>query len=77
MTRPDVVAALAGARPWASYAIDDLRVVRLADDVVALVYVGTARRDAADTPFVAAMSSVYARRGSEWRLVLYQQTPKP
>jgi hypothetical protein len=51
--------------------------VPLAEDVTALVYVGTARRDGADEPFVAAQSSVYARRGAEWRLVLYQQTAKP
>jgi uncharacterized protein (TIGR02246 family) len=75
MTRDDVVNALENAPPWASFAMDDIRVVRLGDDAAALVYVGTGYRDGSE-PFVGAMTSVYVRRDGRWRLALYQQTSR-
>jgi len=77
MTRDEVVAALAQAPPWASFDLSDVRVVSMGEDAAALVYVGTARRDGDDEPFVGAMSSVYVRRDATWKLALYQQTPIP
>ena len=76
MTRDDVVAALGDAPLWSSYEMADIRVVPISNDLVALVYVGTAHRSGGP-PFTAAMSSVYVRRDGVWRLALYQQTPKP
>ncbi len=76
LDRAEVVAALAEAPPWASYRLEDLRVVDTGPDSAALVYRGTARRDGQD-PFAALMTSVYVRRGQEWRLALYTQTPAP
>ena len=77
MTRDEVVAALGQAPPWASYEIDDVRVVPIGERSVALVYVGTGHRDGDGPPFVAVMSSVYVKRDDGWKLALYQQTPKP
>ena len=77
MTRDDVVAALAQAPQWASFELDDVRVVSVGEDSAALVYVGTGHRDGDDPPFVGAMSSVYVKRDGRWKLALYQQTPKP
>ena len=77
MTREEVVAALGQAPPWASYQIDDVRVVPIGEDSAALVYVGTGHCDGDTPPFVGVMSSVYVERGGRWKLVLYQQTPKP
>jgi len=74
MTRDDVVTALRDAPPWASYDLDDVRIVPLGADAAALVYVGTGHRDGASAPFVGAMSSVYVRLDGSWRLALYQQT---
>jgi hypothetical protein len=74
MGRDEVVAALGGSPPWASYEMADVRVVPVGDDAAALVYVGTGHRDGAE-PFVGVMSSVYVRRDGEWKLALYQQTP--
>jgi hypothetical protein len=76
MTRDDVVAALGQAPPWASYEMDDIRLVPLGDESAALVYVGTGRRDGDDPPFVGVMSSVYVKRDGRWKLALYQQTPQ-
>jgi hypothetical protein len=36
MSRSDVVAALGKASPWASYEMDDVRVIPLGEDVAAL-----------------------------------------
>jgi hypothetical protein len=75
MTRDQVVDALGQSPPWASYEMEDVRVLPLGEDAAALVYVGTGRRDGDDPPFVGVMSSVYIRRRGEWKLALYQQTP--
>ncbi len=74
LTRDEVVASLADAPSWDGYDLDDVRCVRVRDDVAALVYRGTARRDG-EEPFVAVMSSTYVRDGEGWRLALYTQTP--
>lgn len=77
MTRADVVAALGKAPPWASYEMDDVRVVPIGEDSAALVYLGTGHREGDAPSFVGVMSSVYVRRNGEWKLAIYQQTPKP
>ncbi len=76
MTRSDVVEALGKSPPWAGYEMDDVRVVPLGEDSAAVVYVGTVHRGGDDPAFVGVMSSVYVRRNADWRLALYQQTPK-
>jgi hypothetical protein len=77
MTREAVVDALSDAPPWNSYRLDDARMVELGPNSAALVYVGTGRRDADDSPFVGAMTSVYVHDGHTWKLAVYQQTPMP
>lgn len=77
MDRAQVVGALGQSPPWASYELDDVRVVPVGSDTAALVYRGTAHRDGGDPPVVAAMTSVYVRQAGEWRLALYTQTPIP
>lgn len=74
LDRAAVVDALAGAPPWQSFELSDARVVPIGTDAAALVYVGRARRDDDEAPFVGAMSSVYRRTADGWRLALYQQT---
>jgi hypothetical protein len=76
MDHDDVVEALSDAPPWDDYAIDDPRFVSVGADGVALVYTATGYRAGA-APFVGVMVSVYVREGSDWRLMLYQQTAKP
>jgi hypothetical protein len=77
MDRGQVVDALSQSPPWASYELDDVRVVQIGEDSAALVYRGTARRDGDGPPVVAAMTSVYVRQDGECRLALYTQTPIP
>ena len=72
--RAPVLEAVAGAEPWERFAINDPRVVELSGDVAALVYTARAQRAGQDE-YVAAMTTVYRRRGDDWELVLHQQTP--
>lgn len=74
MDRTEVSTALAQAPPWLRYEITDPRVVAIGPDAAALVYTGRAWREDSGEPFVGAMSSVYHRSQSGWRLALYQQT---
>ena len=76
MTRDQVSEALRYAPPWASFTIEEPRLLSVSDDVAILVYVGTGFRDEGDA-FTAAMSSTYIKEASGWRLALYQQTPMP
>ena len=75
LDRDAVVDALRQSPRWASYEIEDARVVPVTDDVATLVYRGTGHRDGAGDPFVGLMTSTYVRDGDTWRLALYQQTP--
>ncbi len=76
MDRATVVASLGQAPPWRTYDIDDDRLIDLGPDSAALVYVGSAYREADEPAFVGLMSSVYVRRNGAWHLALYQQTPR-
>ena len=77
MDRDAVVGALGQAPPWRTYEISDVRLVGTGKDGAALVYIGTAYRDATEPAFVGAMSSVYIWAQDAWRLALYQQTQRP
>ena len=74
LDRDAVIASLGEAPPWQEYEIVEPRSLALGPESRALVYRGRAAREAGPV-FTALMSSVYARRAGEWRLVLYQQTP--
>jgi hypothetical protein len=77
MNRDEVVHALRNAPPWAAYDIDDVRLVPLGANSTAIVYLGTGHRGGEEPPFVGVMTSVYVERDGNWKLALYQQTPKP
>lgn len=74
LDRDQVAASLADAPPWRHYEITDERLVHVPGGGAALVYRGTAWRSE-EEPFVAAMTSVYARVDDAWRLAVYTQTP--
>ena len=75
MDRDAVVTALGASPPWHRYDLADVRVVAAGDDAAALVYTGRAWRDEDGEPFTGAMTSLYVRDGTRWRLALYTQTP--
>ena len=76
MSRDDVIDALKDAAPWSSFSIDDPVATALSDDVAAIIYSGTGHTGDGED-FIGVMTSVYVRRVSRWKLVLYQQTATP
>jgi uncharacterized protein DUF4440 len=72
--REPVLGAIASARPWQSFTMDDLHVVELGPRSAALVYKTRAVRRGAE-PYDAAITSVYVERGGAWRLAIHQQNP--
>lgn len=73
--RQQVIDSLGEAPPWRTYEITEERIIALSESSAVLVYRGRAYRDGAEPAFTALMSSVYVRRGTEWALAVYQQTP--
>ena len=76
VSRDDVLAGVAGADAWSSFAIEDPAVLVLSHDSAAIVYRAHAQRE--DQPsYDAAITSLYRRRDGTWELVVHQQTPLP
>lgn len=75
-TRAQALEGMAEAPPWASWSIDDVRVVPLGDDAGVVVYAAVAQRTG-QPEYRALISSTWVRRAGEWRLALHQQTPVP
>ena len=76
LDRDAVIGAVAAAVPWASWTIEDRRVVRLGDGTAALTYRAVARRDG-QAPYSALVTSVYVEEDGAWKLAVHQQTPLP
>lgn len=74
MDKSDVVTAMSEAKPWKSFEIDDVSHIRIADDVVGLVYRASGQRDHDADEYRANILSVY-RKNDGWQLILHQQTP--
>jgi hypothetical protein len=74
LDRDTIAASLNDSPPWASYELNDERLVEVGEDAAALVYRASATRDGDPEPFVALMSSVYRLVDGSPRLALYQQT---
>jgi uncharacterized protein DUF4440 len=75
LTKPQTVDAIAAGPRWTSVEFSDQRLMRLAQDGVALIYRASGSRDGDAAPYSALVSSVYVRRNGEWRLALHQQSP--
>lgn len=65
--------AIGGASPWSSFELRDVR--STADNSVGLVTYRAKGQRSDAPPYEAVMSSVYVRRGAEWKLLLHQQSP--
>ena len=75
MTKRESLAAMASARPWASYRLLDMRVLRVGTGGRLVLYHAIAKR-AAGAEYDALMASIYVRRSDGWKMVFHQQTPR-
>ena len=71
--REQILQSMGGA-PWASFALEDPRVLWLTPDCGAVVYGVVAVREG--VTYSALVSSIYARRDGDWKLAFHQQTPR-
>ena len=68
------VESMAAASGWATVEFDDIAVIDLSTDTVAIVYSAAATRPSGEE-YKAQVSSVYVRREGRWLLAVHQQTP--
>jgi uncharacterized protein (TIGR02246 family) len=69
------IRAIRAEPPWATFRLDDVRVIET-DDATVVTYHASSQRSGQDE-YRARMSSVYARIDGRWRLLLHQQSPDP
>jgi hypothetical protein len=74
LTRQQSIEAMRAAPPWATFRIEEPRVVRLTDDSAILTYCATAQRTGQE-PYSAYTTTVFVRRDGAWRPVFHQQSP--
>ena len=70
-----ILAENADSRKWAEVGFEEVRGVRLTEDVALLTYRVTARWAQEDSEYLAVASSVYVKREGAWKLALHQQSP--
>lgn len=71
-SRDEILRSMAGP-PWAWFRIEEARTLALGDDAGLIAYRAKAQREGGEV-YSALISSVYVRRGSEWKMVFHQQT---
>jgi hypothetical protein len=76
LDKVEAVVAMSQAPPWATFLIEEPRMLRLGPDCASLVYRATAQREGSPR-HQALMTSTYVRRSGTWKLALHQQTPLP
>jgi hypothetical protein len=64
----------AEGRRWAEVEFDEVRTLRLADEIALLTYRVAARWEHEQAKNSALASSVYVKRGGTWKLAFHQQT---
>ena len=62
-------------RRWAEVHFDEVRSLRLADDVALLTYRAIARWEHEKSAITALASSLYVKGDGAWKLAFHQQTP--
>lgn len=74
LDREAAIASLRDAPPWATYQIDDPRVIALTDASAILTYQATAQRTG-EEPYLARMTTVFVNVDGTWKTAFHQQTP--
>lgn len=74
LERDACIEAISSAPPWASYELEDVRVVVLNEESAAVVYMAIAQREG-EPEYRALMSTTYVWREDEWLIACHQQTP--
>jgi hypothetical protein len=76
LDRDRTIESVASGPRWSSVTFSEQRLIWLTPDAVALSYRAVGWREDNDAPYAARVSSVYVKRGDEWKLTLHQQSPE-
>ena len=64
----------AEGRHWAEVALEDVRILRVTDDVTLLMYKAVARWAHEAAPITSLATTVYVRRNRRWKAAHHQQS---
>ena len=73
LDRSSTIDAMEASPGWDEYSIDGSRLLEVDEQAAVISYTFKGRRG--DDRYAAILTSLYAKRGEDWRLVLHQQTP--
>ena len=73
MDKQAALSVIRQAEPWSTFELSDVRVT--ASQGVALIIYRAVGQRSGQPQYEAVMSSVYVRRGDDWKLLLHQQSP--
>lgn len=74
LSRQQAIETIRAAPPWASFRIEEPRIVALSQGSAVLTYRATAQR-AGEAPYVAIMSTVFTQTDDRWMTAFHQQSP--
>jgi hypothetical protein len=58
------------AKPWTDVRMQDMHVLDLSEDTMAIAYHGEGTQEGMSEPYRSTVSSVYVRKNGEWKLAL-------
>jgi len=58
------------SKPWTNVKMQDMHILDLNDETVAVAYHGEGTQEGMDKPYRATVSSVYVRKHGKWKLAL-------
>ncbi len=73
--RDENIESIGNSSPWTSFKLERPQVLLPTEDTMVVSYGDVAQREGAPE-YSALMSSMYVRRGKDWKLALHQQTPR-
>ena len=73
--KDEILSSVSGQSRWTDVALEEHRVMELANGAALVTYKATARRHGEPKPYRARASSAYVNYGRAWKLAFHQQTP--
>jgi hypothetical protein len=74
LERDAAIQAIEKAPPWATFHLDEARVIALTDGSAIVTYRARAQRTG-QAPYEARMTTVFVKHHGDWKTAFHQQTP--
>ena len=73
--KDEILSSVSGQSRWTDVALEEHRLMELANGAALVTYKATAHRPGEQKPYRARASSAYVHDGRAWKLAFHQQTP--